>query len=195
MKDFLFRPEQARTPVKALSGGEKARLMLARALAKPVQSPRPRRADQRPRSRDARSPPGDAGRLSRHADHGEPRPRLHRPGGDLDARRGRHGRALDGICRRLFRHGRPAGARHRRQARRPEQSGAGITQADRTASGDSVAEAALLQGRARAEGAAGTHRRALGGDPAHGDGAVRRRPLPPRPEEIRRDWRSPGQGA
>jgi ATP-binding cassette subfamily F protein uup len=35
MKDFLFRPEQARTPVKALSGGEKARLMLARALAKP----------------------------------------------------------------------------------------------------------------------------------------------------------------
>ncbi len=35
MKDFLFRPEQARAPVKALSGGEKARLMLARALARP----------------------------------------------------------------------------------------------------------------------------------------------------------------
>ena len=35
MKDFLFRPEQARTPVKALSGGERGRLMLARALAKP----------------------------------------------------------------------------------------------------------------------------------------------------------------
>ena len=35
MKDFLFRPEQARTPVKALSGGERARLMLARALALP----------------------------------------------------------------------------------------------------------------------------------------------------------------
>ena len=35
LKDFLFRPEQARTPVKALSGGEKARLMLARALARP----------------------------------------------------------------------------------------------------------------------------------------------------------------
>ncbi len=32
MKDFLFRPEQARTPVKALSGGERGRLMLARAL-------------------------------------------------------------------------------------------------------------------------------------------------------------------
>ncbi|WP_273144774.1 ABC-F family ATP-binding cassette domain-containing protein [Oceanicaulis alexandrii] len=35
MKDFLFSPEQARTPVHALSGGERARLMLARALALP----------------------------------------------------------------------------------------------------------------------------------------------------------------
>ncbi|HKJ60588.1 MAG TPA: ATP-binding cassette domain-containing protein, partial [Hyphomicrobiales bacterium] len=35
MKDFLFSPEQARTPLKALSGGERARVMLARALAKP----------------------------------------------------------------------------------------------------------------------------------------------------------------
>ncbi|GJL96687.1 MAG: ATP-binding protein [Hyphobacterium sp.] len=35
MKDFLFRPEQAGTPVHALSGGEKARLLLARTLALP----------------------------------------------------------------------------------------------------------------------------------------------------------------
>jgi ATP-binding cassette subfamily F protein uup len=35
MKDFLFTPEQARTPVSRLSGGERGRLMLARALAKP----------------------------------------------------------------------------------------------------------------------------------------------------------------
>jgi ABC transport system ATP-binding/permease protein len=35
MKDFLFRPEQARTPVSVLSGGERARLILARELAKP----------------------------------------------------------------------------------------------------------------------------------------------------------------
>ncbi len=35
MKDFLFRAEQARTPLKALSGGERGRLMLARALAQP----------------------------------------------------------------------------------------------------------------------------------------------------------------
>ncbi|MEM7427453.1 MAG: ATP-binding cassette domain-containing protein [Pseudomonadota bacterium] len=35
MKDFLFLPEQARTPVRRLSGGERGRLMLARALARP----------------------------------------------------------------------------------------------------------------------------------------------------------------
>jgi ABC transport system ATP-binding/permease protein len=35
MKDFLFRPEQARTPVGVLSGGERGRLMLACALARP----------------------------------------------------------------------------------------------------------------------------------------------------------------
>jgi ATP-binding cassette subfamily F protein uup len=35
MRDFLFAPEQARTPLRALSGGERGRLMLARALAKP----------------------------------------------------------------------------------------------------------------------------------------------------------------
>ena len=35
MKDFLFRPEQARTPVGVLSGGERARLILARAFARP----------------------------------------------------------------------------------------------------------------------------------------------------------------
>ncbi|MFL5205394.1 MAG: ABC-F family ATP-binding cassette domain-containing protein [Microvirga sp.] len=35
MKDVLFSPEQARTPVGVLSGGERNRLMLARALAQP----------------------------------------------------------------------------------------------------------------------------------------------------------------
>ena len=33
MKDFLFTPEQARTPVRVLSGGERGRLVLAKALA------------------------------------------------------------------------------------------------------------------------------------------------------------------
>lgn len=36
MKDFLFLPEQARTPIRELSGGEKARLLLARTLARPA---------------------------------------------------------------------------------------------------------------------------------------------------------------
>ncbi len=35
LRDFLFRPEQARSPMKSLSGGERGRLMLARALARP----------------------------------------------------------------------------------------------------------------------------------------------------------------
>lgn len=35
LSDFLFSPERARTPVRALSGGEKARLMLAKLFLKP----------------------------------------------------------------------------------------------------------------------------------------------------------------
>lgn len=34
--DFLFSPERARTPVKALSGGERARVLLARLFSKPA---------------------------------------------------------------------------------------------------------------------------------------------------------------
>jgi ATP-binding cassette subfamily F protein uup len=36
MKEFLFQPEQARTPIKNLSGGERARLMLARIMSRPA---------------------------------------------------------------------------------------------------------------------------------------------------------------
>ncbi|MFM9865540.1 MAG: ABC-F family ATP-binding cassette domain-containing protein [Micropepsaceae bacterium] len=35
MKDFLFTPDQARTPLRVLSGGERGRLVLAKALAAP----------------------------------------------------------------------------------------------------------------------------------------------------------------
>ncbi|MFZ7128640.1 MAG: ATP-binding cassette domain-containing protein [Desulfobacterales bacterium] len=35
LKDFLFSPERARSPVKTLSGGERNRLLLARILARP----------------------------------------------------------------------------------------------------------------------------------------------------------------
>ena len=36
MKDFLFQPEQMLTPIRELSGGERARLVLARMLARPT---------------------------------------------------------------------------------------------------------------------------------------------------------------
>ncbi len=36
LQDFLFTPERARTPVKALSGGERNRLLLARLFSKPA---------------------------------------------------------------------------------------------------------------------------------------------------------------
>ncbi len=36
MKDFLFKPDQAKTPIRELSGGERARLMLARVLSRPA---------------------------------------------------------------------------------------------------------------------------------------------------------------
>jgi ATP-binding cassette subfamily F protein uup len=36
MKDFLFKADAARTPVRELSGGERARLILARVLARPA---------------------------------------------------------------------------------------------------------------------------------------------------------------
>jgi len=35
LRDFLFTPDQAKTPIAVLSGGERGRMMLARALAKP----------------------------------------------------------------------------------------------------------------------------------------------------------------
>ena len=35
MSDFLFKPDQARTPLRVLSGGERGRLMLAQAMARP----------------------------------------------------------------------------------------------------------------------------------------------------------------
>lgn len=36
LQDFLFTPNRARTPIKALSGGEKARVLLAKQLLKPA---------------------------------------------------------------------------------------------------------------------------------------------------------------
>ena len=66
MKDFLFAPEQARTPV-ARAVGRRARPADAGAGAgEALQPPGAGRADQRPRPRDAGPPAGDARRLSGH---------------------------------------------------------------------------------------------------------------------------------
>ena len=122
MRDFLFPPEQARTPIGKLSGGERGRLMLARALAQAVQPDRSRRADQRSRHRDARSPAGAARRLCRHDPARQPRSRFSRSRRDVGrCRRGR--RALGRICRRLFRHGRPARLWAGRSSRCPGSGG------------------------------------------------------------------------
>ena len=72
MKDFLFPPEQARTPTGKLSGGERARLLLARALVAALQFSGAGRADQRSRPRNARPAAGNARRLSRHDPVGQP---------------------------------------------------------------------------------------------------------------------------
>ncbi len=106
-------------PVRAGAGAHAGRRAVGR-RARPhhagaragqtLQPPRPRRADQRPRHRDARPPPGAAGGLCRHRTAGQPRPRLPRPRGHL-RRRGRRRRALGRVCRRILRH---AGAEGRR---------------------------------------------------------------------------------
>ena len=78
MKDFLFKPEQAQTPVKALSGGERGRLLLARALAQPSNV---MVLDEPTNDLDLETLDllqEMLSRLSRHADLGEPRPRLPR---------------------------------------------------------------------------------------------------------------------
>src|SRR6202008_3048902 len=36
LRDFLFGPERARSPVRALSGGERTRLLLARLFTRPA---------------------------------------------------------------------------------------------------------------------------------------------------------------
>ena len=63
LKDFLFDPNMVDARVGTLSGGERSRLLLAREFARRVQPAGARRADQRPRPRNARPAPGSDRRL------------------------------------------------------------------------------------------------------------------------------------
>ena len=79
-KRFLFRPEQLEVPVGRLSGGEQARILIARLMLRARGPPDPRRADERPRHPDARGAGGEPRRV-----RGGPRARDPRP---LHARAG-----------------------------------------------------------------------------------------------------------
>ena len=120
MKDFLFQPEQARTPLSRLSGGERGRLMLAKALAKPSNV---LVLDEPTNDLDLETLDvleemlGDyAGTDPAH----QPRSRFSRSAGQRGDRAGRR-RPLDRIRRRLFRHAGPA-RRGPRAAKRSKMS-------------------------------------------------------------------------
>ncbi len=100
MKDFLFTSEQARTPLRKLSGGERGRLMLAQAARQAVESSGARRADQRSRYGNVGRARGHAGGLSRNGSSHQPRSRFSRSAGERRDRAGRRW-PLDRICRRL----------------------------------------------------------------------------------------------
>ena len=63
LKEYLFDPSLTEAPVGTLSGGERSRLLLAREFARRVEPAGARRADQRPRPRDARPAAGSDRRL------------------------------------------------------------------------------------------------------------------------------------
>ena len=61
LRDFLFRPDQLLTPARALSGGERNRLLLAQALCAARQPAGHGRTDQRPGHRHAGPAAGTGG--------------------------------------------------------------------------------------------------------------------------------------
>jgi ABC transport system ATP-binding/permease protein len=110
LKDFLFDESQARAPVRSLSGGEKARLLLAKLMAQPSNL---LILDEPTNDLDVETLDllqdilGDYDGPS-----GQPRPRFHRQGGDSDRGAGGRGQGY-GLSRGLVRLCRPA-ARIRR---------------------------------------------------------------------------------
>ncbi len=154
MKDFLFKPEQARTPVRELSGGERARLMLARVLAKPanllVLDEPTNDLDMETLELLQELVSGFAGTVLA----GQPRPRFPRPHRDQRHRAGRQ-RPLGRICRRLRGH---AGAARRQETGRPQARDAARPCCRTETSGGSIqggVEKALVQAEIRARKPAG----------------------------------------
>ena len=173
MRDFLFSSEQARTPLGKLSGGERGRLMLAQALAKPSNL---LVLDEPTNDLDMETLDVLEDMLGDYPGTvllDQPRPRFSRPAGERRDRAGRR-RPLERICRRLFRH---AGAARRRPDPRAAQAGAAEAGESNRAGRSVAAETAHeFQGQARAGNAAQDHRRLAGrgGRPA---GQIRRSPI------------------
>ena len=93
LEDFLFPPERARSPVKALSGGERNRLLLARLLTRPANV---LVLDEPTNDLDIETLElleAAARRVSRHAAHRQPRPAF--PGQRRDEHAGVRGRGPD----------------------------------------------------------------------------------------------------
>ena len=190
MKQFLFRPEQARTRVGVLSGGERGRLMLACALAKPSNL---LVLDEPTNDLDLETLdllqemldgyPGTVLLVSHDRDF------LDRVATSIVRRRGR--RTLDRVCRRLFRHA-GSGRPYRRRGAGPVGGGIGAgPQAGRAAGGHDGTQT-LLQGQACARAAPGQDRGTRGGDRAAASSADGCRSVQPRPEALRRHHRCPG---
>ena len=120
LQDFLFSPDRARAPVKALSGGERNRLLLARLFAQPANL---LVLDEPTNDLDIETLElleELLDRLPRHAPARLARPRVPRQRRDLDAGlRGRRPRAgVRGRLRGLAAPAREAGGRRAKAARR-----------------------------------------------------------------------------
>ncbi len=101
--DFLFPPARAGSPVRSLSGGERARLLLARLFARPANVLVLDEPTNDLGHRDARVAGIPAAGLRRHRAAGEPRPRLPQQRGHANHRQRRRRRLarLRGRLRRM----------------------------------------------------------------------------------------------